>query len=392
LDQESRAPVSEEKRLSSGADPGGWARDPEPPVRRDLDWMLHGKHGLRAGWSIAIFIVLYRLFLVILGTIAVGLYPELTRNEFAPGSALVGELIPLLALLGAAGFVVMLEHRSLLDYNLRGPRRGQNLLAGAGAGFAALSVLVLELACGGWLHFGPVALGSTAALRYGALWGCAFLLVGCVEEGTFRCFLQYTFARGLNFWWALAIEIAVCIDLWLRSHGQAGISTLVWPEPLPPVSGSGMWGVVAVALLGAAPCFLLHARKARDAGFWQAAWVTSTLFGFVHTGNNGENWIGIFAAASIGFVFCVSVWVTGSAWWAIGCHAAWDWAETFFYGTADSGFAAKGHFLTTSPAGNPLWSGGADGPEGSLLVLGVILLLLVSLMAVHSRARKPRAH
>ena len=92
---------------------------------------------------------------------------------------------------------------------------------------------------------------------------------------------------------------------------------------------------------------MLHIHKTPQCGFWQAAWVTSTLFGFIHVNNNGENWIGIFAAALIGFVFCVSVWVTGSAWWAIGCHAAWDWAETFFYGTADSGRVGTGHFLTT---------------------------------------------
>jgi hypothetical protein len=153
------------------------------------------------------------------------------------------------------------------------------------------------------------------------------------------------------------------------------------------VHGNGVWGVYAIALLGFFPCLMLHIRKTPQSGFWQAAWVTSTLFGFIHTSNNGENWIGIFAAALIGFVFCVSVWVTGSAWWAIGCHAAWDWAETYFYGTADSGMVAKGHYLTTTPAGNALWSGGSDGPEGSLLVLGVILLLLVALLVIYGRKR-----
>jgi uncharacterized protein len=151
------------------------------------------------------------------------------------------------------------------------------------------------------------------------------------------------------------------------------------------VNGAG--GVYIVALLGLFTCFILHVWKTPRSAFWQAAWVTSTLFGFIHTGNNGENWIGIFAAALIGFVFCVSIWLTGSAWWAIGCHAAWDWAETFFYGTADSGMQPKGHYLTTSPAGNPLWSGGADGPEGSLLVIGVVLLLLVAMIAIYGRKR-----
>jgi len=86
-------------------------------------------------------------------------------------------------------------------------------------------------------------------------------------------------------------------------------------------------------------------------------------------------------------VFCVSVKVTGSAWWAIGCHAAWDWGETFFYGTADSGFKAQGHYLTTTPAGATLWSGGMDGPEGSVLVVPVVLLLLTALALLYGRRR-----
>ncbi len=162
---------------------------------------------------------------------------------------------------------------------------------------------------------------------------------------------------------------------------------MVCGELLLHAKGQGVWGVYAIALLGVGPCLLLHLKKAEGAGFWQAAWVTSTLFGFIHTGNNGENWIGIFAAGTIGFVFCVSVRVTGSAWWAIGCHAAWDWAETYFYGTADSGMVATGHYLSTSPVGNVLWSGGADGPEGSLLVLPIIVLLLLALLAIYGRKR-----
>jgi membrane protease YdiL (CAAX protease family) len=142
-----------------------------------------------------------------------------------------------------------------------------------------------------------------------------------------------------------------------------------------------------VALLGLGPCLALHVKKAEGSGFWQASWVTSTLFGFVHTGNGGENWIGIFAAAAIGFVFCVSVRVTGSAWWAIGCHASWDWAETYFYGAADSGNVATGHYMTTSPVGNVFWSGGSDGPEGSVLVLAVIVALMAVVVAVYGRGK-----
>ena len=83
----------------------------------------------------------------------------------------------------------------------------------------------------------------------------------------------------------------------------------------------------------------------------------------------------------------MSVRVSGSAWWAIGCHASWDWAESYFYGTADSGFVARGHLLSTTAVGPPLWSGGAAGPEGSVLVFAAMLLLLAGVIVLYGRRK-----
>jgi membrane protease YdiL (CAAX protease family) len=338
-----------------------------------LNWTFIGSEGLRAGWSALIFVLLFGVLASAVGFVFARFHiVDLSQMDHLTASLAAREkLMEVLALVGAASVMALIEgRRNLLAYNLTGPRRIPHFFSGLAAGFIALSVLVGAMNWGGWLHFGPVALSGAAIFKFGALWAAAFLLVGCVEEGMFRCYFQFTFTRGINFWWALGIVVLLCLSLFARSKGN------------------GVWGVYAVALLGLVPCLLLHLKKAEGAGFWQAAWVTSTLFGFVHTFNGGENWMGIFAAALIGFVFCVSVRVTGTAWWAIGCHAAWDWAETFFYGTADSGMVAPGHYLTTSPSGNPLWSGGADGPEGSLLVLGVILLLLAALLLIYGRKRQ----
>lgn len=342
---------------------------PDPKPEGKLHRVFLGAQGLRAGWSILLFLILFILFTFLAGSILTKMTHHNHKDAFTAVAAFLGELAPFLGMLGAAAIVAVLERRRMLDFNLVDAHGTLHFFSGLVAGFLALSALVSCLAAGGWLHFGPAALSGAAILRFGALWAAAFLLVGCVEEGTFRCYLQFTLTRGINFWWALAILGAVCLELLLRSKGN------------------GVWGVYAIALIGLVPCLFLHLKKTQSAGFWQAAWVSSTLFGFVHTGNSGENWIGIFAAAAIGFVFCVSVRVTGSAWWAIGCHAAWDWSETYFYGTADSGFSAQGHLLTTAPSGNPLWSGGADGPEGSLLVLGVVAALLVALLLLYARSR-----
>lgn len=341
---------------------------PDPWETRAMVWMFWGEEGLRAGWSVVVFALLFAVFAAGVGFTFFRLHLVSGRNNFSASSAFFGELVSFLAMAGAAAIVALIERRgSPLAFNLAGPRRLFHFLSGLMAGFAALSALIGGLAWGGWLHFGPVALTGAEILKFGALWAAAFLLVGFVEEGMFRCYLQFTLTRGINFWWALGSIGAICIDLVLRGKGN------------------GIWGVYMIALMGLAPCLWLHVKKTPNSSFWQAAWVTSTLFGFVHTGNNGENWIGIFAAAAIGFVFVVSVWVTGSAWWAIGCHAAWDWSETYFYGTADSGNVATGHYLTTSAAGSTLWSGGTNGPEGSLLVLPVVVLLLLVLLALRRR-------
>jgi hypothetical protein len=342
------------------------------PRGRNPEWFFLGPEGLRAGWSVLLAYGLFYLFRLTIGTVffTLNLVGD-GRSDYTATSMLTLELIPLFAMLGAGAVISIIERRSILDYNLSGPRPLLHFASGLGAGFVALSALIGALKWGGWLRFGPSALSGVEIFRFAALWGCTFLVVACVEEGLFRCYLQSTLTRGIDLWWALAAEIVLC--LYLYGSGNRGAP-----------------GVYAVALLGVFPCLALSRKGVSHSGFWCAAWVTSTFFGLIHTFNNGENWIGIFAAASIGFVFCVSVRVTGSAWWAIGCHAAWDWTETFFYGTADSGLPARGHLLTTHPRGNPLLSGSTDGPEGSLLVLAAILLLLFFLIAAYTR-RRPAA-
>lgn len=111
----------------------------------------------------------------------------------------------------------------------------------------------------------------------------------------------------------------------------------------------------------------------RGIGFWWGATILSFVFGFGHGHNPGESPIGLFSAGAIGLVFCLSLWYTGSLWWAVGFHAAWDWGESYFYGTADSGLTVRGHLLREHPVGSILWSGGSTGPEGSLLILPLVL-------------------
>ena len=347
---------------------------PEPAETRLLKQALFGPQGLRVGWSVALFLILTLLMMGLFGagaSLLVRKVLHFKEHGFTPLNAVLQEVIQFAGILGAAFVLSLIERRKILDYNLRGPRRGLHFLVGAGGGFLALSALVGALHWGGWLKFGAVSLSGAAILQFGALWGLSFFLTGLAEEGSVRCYLLFTLTRGINYWWALGMTASMSLSCLYFVHNE------------------GAWGVYIMSALGLIPCLLLHLRRSQAAGFWQAAWVTSTFFGFIHTSNSGETWIGIFSAAAIGFVFCISIRVTGSAWWAIGFHAAWDWAQTFFYGTADSGFQPQGHFLTTNPAGQVFWSGGTDGPEGSVLVIPIVLLTLIALIVVYGR--KPPA-
>jgi membrane protease YdiL (CAAX protease family) len=121
----------------------------------------------------------------------------------------------------------------------------------------------------------------------------------------------------------------------------------------------------------------LQTRVSRAIGFWPAAVLLSVLFGAGHYSNTGETATGLIGAGTVGLVFCYSLWRSGSLWWAIGFHAAWDWAQSYFYGTHDSGMGSTGALLTSHPAGADWLSGGSAGPEGSVLVFAILVAVVL---------------
>lgn len=126
--------------------------------------------------------------------------------------------------------------------------------------------------------------------------------------------------------------------------------------------------------------FLL-ARMSRTMGFVWASLLTSALFLAGHIPNAGESLIGLASAGVVALVFCYSIWKTGSLWWAVGFHAAWNWAQTYLFGVGNSGSLGSGALMVSHPQGETWLSGGATGPEGSVLAFAAIavvaLLLLV---------------
>jgi hypothetical protein len=149
-----------------------------------------------------------------------------------------------------------------------------------------------------------------------------------------------------------------------------------------PILGYGLIWLLVFLLVGVREEVMfrgyLQATLARGLGFWPAAILVSVLFGAGHIPNAGETVVGIIGVMIRALLYCFLLRLTGSLWLGIGFHAAWDWAQSFLYGTPQSGNLMQGHLFSTHPLGAPLMSGGSVGPEGSLLwappfVLGLLV-------------------
>jgi len=297
---------------------------PEPSPSR----IFIGPHGLRAGWSLLIALALFLTFIFGLTSIlrATHLVPS-HAMEHTPGPfpVFISEAAAFLVVVLVTWIMSTIERRPLSVYGLGGDRKILRLLVGTILGLIAISLLVLILLKSGLLVIDRRLLFGSAVLHYLLLWVPGFLAIGLFEEYLFRGYLQYTLARGL--------------------------SSLARYLPGTP--------------------------DARAVGFWIAAFIVSFGFGAVHGSNPGESPAGLVCAGVASLIFCFSLWRTGSLWWAVGMHAAWDYGQSVLFGVADSGAIFDHRLLQTHPVGSPLLSGGATGPEGSIFCLIPLILLAV---------------
>jgi membrane protease YdiL (CAAX protease family) len=309
----------------------GEASPPATAPRTGVAWAFFGSDGLRAGWSI----LLYFCFVFAIGALVI--FTLRTFVARLPHSDAMSALqtmrtesVSAAAVLVAALLMSLIERRRFAAYGIKRHRAISDLILGLFWGLIMLSALIGLLVATQSLSLDGAALAPQAALISGLQWAAAFLLVGVFEEFLFRGYLQFTLARGI-----------------------AGITRAISPSN----------------------------AHAATIGWWVAALLLSVgLFAALHVSNTGETAVGILGVAMAGTIFAFSLWRTGSLWWGIGFHASWDWAQSYLYGVADSGTPAQGHLLNSHAIGNPLMSGGSVGPEGSVLLLPV---LVATMLVIH---------
>jgi uncharacterized protein len=193
-------------------------------------------------------------------------------------------------------------------------------------------------------------------------------------------------AFGARFWegcvWGFAMLSLVVMIIRLTGHFEIDSVALSGADIFKYAIGWGLaFYFVAISEEFIFRGYLLFIYT-RGMSFWVSALILSLLFGAAHLGNPNENPFGILQVVVVGMIFCLTIRRTGSIWLAVGFHLTWDWAQTYFYGTADSGLLGVGRLLNSSSVG-PTWlTGGGAGPEGS--VIAFVVLLLFALL-VHLR-------
>jgi uncharacterized protein len=307
-----------------------------------------GPLGLRAGWGVLLFLVLFAILGTLLFFVEAGATHQLApiaaqqaaarekakekpaheapkTEMIGPGLTVLTENSQALGVLGAAAVMALIERRRFGVFGLPGSRV-RDLLPGAFWGLAAMAVLIGLLWASHALVFDGRLQTGPGMLRYGAEWLVVFFFVGLFEEYLFRGYIQYTLMRGM-----------------LRAGAR------------------------------------MSPQHPQAAAFTLAAVVMSVLFGAVHAANGGETAAGLAGVVLAGVVFSFALWRTGSLWWGIGFHMTWDWSQSFLYGVPDSGNLSVGRLFQTHPVGGAWLSGGVDGPEGSVLMLPVMLGVLAVL-------------
>ncbi len=321
-----------------------------PPSRSTI---FFGRFGLRAGWSALIYIPLFAVISLVLTVAALAIAgklpgvlhdiqhpaPKFLTPQAIPDiralDAFMPRILQFAGLLLAAVITARIERRRFSVYGI-GRARIADFLPGAFWGLAALSLLVAILRVTHHLVFDAQVLHGAAIYSSGLKWLLAFLAVGLLEEYLSRGFFQFTLTRGV---YGLAERLS-------RTH-------------------------------------------ARAVAFLIAAFFMSLFFSAGHLFNARENPMGIALTLVAAILFSYALWRTGSLWWAIGNHMAWDWAQSFLYGVPDSGQISAGRLFHTHPVGNPLLSGGIDGPEGSVYAIPVLLLVLLAVRFTTRKGPQP---
>src|SRR3984885_2404667 len=304
---------------TSGSPVGAGEIHPAETQRPATENFFMGPNGMRAGWRLLIFIFLMFVCLKTEGFTLKHIpgvdawFKAQNPNVMTPTTTIAFEGITLLALVISTAVMALIEKRTYADYYLPLKQAfGKRFWQGVPYGFVMLSLLLVLIAAFHGFALGNLALSGADALKYGALYGIGFLMVGLFEEFSFRGYMQATLGSGIGFWPAAIILSIFFGAIHLSNGGEAWFGAAM----------AGSFGVLAA--------FALQ----RTGNLWfsigmHAAWDWSETFfysvpdsGFLAKGHllnstfHGPTWLTGGTVGPEGSVFAFLVLIIGG----VGIH------------------------------------------------------------------------
>ncbi len=226
---------------------------PAGAQRSGIENIFIGPNGMRAGWRLLIFIILMFACLQAEGFTLKRVpgvdawFKTQDPHVMTAPVMLFTEGILLLALVISTAVMTLIEKRTYADYYLP-PNQflGKRFWQGVPYGFAMLSLALGLIAALHGFSLGSVALSGADALKFGALYGIAFLMVGLFEEFSFRGYMQATLGPGIGFWPAAIVLSILFGAIHLNNLGEAWFGAAM----------AGSFGVLASLTL---PLYLVAA-------------------------------------------------------------------------------------------------------------------------------------
>lgn len=195
-------------------------------------------------------------------------------------------------------------------------------------------------------------------------------------------------ARGVGFGALLFATVIGTIAL------AGGYRVEGWGSPAVAV---GLLGFTAAAVAAEELVFRGVVQRILEerVGTWVALTVTAALFGAMHLVNpEATVWGAVAVAVEAGGMLGAAYVLTRRLWLPLGLHFGWNIAVAGIFGTDVSGNDTPQGLLDGATSGATLLTGGAFGPEASIVaVIACSIVTAALLRLAHQRGRiVPRRH
>jgi membrane protease YdiL (CAAX protease family) len=166
--------------------------------------------------------------------------------------------------------------------------------------------------------------------------------------------------------------------IWLN-NGFHVVSVNPWTSLWPLVFSGAAIAIIEETLFRG----IIFRISEEKLGTYLALALSALIFGALHLLNAHSTIASALAVAIEGGLLLGAAFVySRNLWFPIAIHFAWNFTQTGIFGAVTSGNALHVSLLTSTISGNPLISGGAFGPEGSVQAMffcsaAAILLLII---------------